>query len=322
MRRDALTARLSDPVSPAADFLADVLLGLQRMPKRIPPKYFYDDRGAVLFERICTSPEYYLRRAELDILAAHAEDIAAALGTGVLLLELGAGSADKAALLLRRLRDPAGYAPMDLSAAQLHRSVRRLGSLFPQLRVTPVLADFTRTVALPEPVRCARRVVAYFPGSTLGNFEPPEAIALLRRIRALAGAGGGLLLGMDLKKDAAHLERAYNDGAGVTAAFNLNLLGRINRELGGDFNLRSFAHEAFFNAAEGRIEMHLRSRCDQIVSVRGRAFGFRRGETLHTENSYKYDSAQLAQLAALAGYASARCWQDPQGLFSVRYLAA
>lgn len=314
---------IAEQWSPAdGAFSHDVRAGLRLAAKRIAPKYFYDDAGAALFGRICEQPEYYLTRAELEILEAYAPEMAELLGPRTLLIELGAGSTQKTGTLLRHLREPAAFMPIDLSREQLDRSARALGRLRPGLALLPLLADFTRPLSLPSLSPLPRRRAVYFPGSTLGNFEPLHAVQLLRRVRALVGAGGALLIAVDVHKDLALLERAYNDAAGVTAAFNLNLLRRINRELQGDFRLDSFDHHAWYNTHESRIEMHLLSRCAQQVTVQGERFAFARGETLHTENSYKYRPEDFMHLATLAGFSVQRSWSDTLGLFAMHYLLA
>jgi dimethylhistidine N-methyltransferase len=305
-------------VDPLAAFRGDVLAGLRRRPRRVPPKYFYDAHGAALFDRICEQPEYYPTRAELEILEHHGAEISDCIGAGALILELGSGSGLKSRRLLEQLHRPAGYVPVDICAEQLESTAAELRARLPQIEVRPCCADFTSL--LPPPAGNARRTVVFFPGSTIGNFEPADALRLLRRVRRRIGPNGGLLVGVDTRKDTATLERAYNDAAGVTAAFNLNLLARIDRELGGDFDPQEFEHQAFYAPWPGRIEMHLRSRRDQIACVDRQCFSFRAGETLHTENSYKYDLAEFAALAADAGFGAGRVWQDRAALFSVHYL--
>jgi dimethylhistidine N-methyltransferase len=252
----------------------------------------------------------------------HAPEMAGLLGSRCLLIEYGSGSSTKTRLLLDHLCDPAGYVPVDVSGEHLHRSAQALAAAYPALEVHPLCADFTRPLRLPVIRRPAARRVVFFPGSTIGNFTPAEAVTLLRRTARLTGRGGALLLGADLRKDPRVLEAAYNDSRGVTAAFNRNLLARINRELGADFVLAQFAHRAFYNATRGRIEMHLVSRCEQRVRVGAAEFSFRAGESIHTENSYKYDLRDVRDLAAAGGFASARVWTDEQQYFSVHYLAA
>ncbi|QJW95529.1 L-histidine N(alpha)-methyltransferase [Frigoriglobus tundricola] len=301
-------------------FLADILTGLSRPQKRLPSKYFYDAAGSRLFDRITELPEYYPTRTELAIVTAHAAAMADRCGPRCLLIELGAGSLVKVRLLLDRLDRPAGYVPVDVSGEHLRSAAAELGADYPGLGVAPVVADFTRPFELP-PVPAARRV-AYFPGSTIGNFDPSEADDLLRRVAGLVGPGGGLLLGLDLRKDPAVLEPAYNDTRGVTAAFNRNLLVRINRELGADFDPTAFRHRAFYNRERDRIEMHLVSAAEQSVQVCGRAFAFRAGESIHTENSYKYDLDDFARRAAECGWRAGASWTDEQRYFAVTYLTA
>jgi dimethylhistidine N-methyltransferase len=304
----------------ADDFLADVLRGLGGMPRTLPCKYFYDAAGSALFERITELDEYYLTRTELAIMRRHVAEMAGLLGARCLLVEYGSGSSTKTRLLLDHLRDPAGYVPIDLSAEHLNQSAGKIAADYRRVTVLPLCADFTRPVELPPSRRPAARRVVYFPGSTIGNFTADEAVALLRQTAALCGAGGGLLLGADLRKDRQVLEAAYNDRQGVTAAFNRNLLVRINRELGADFAVDQFAHSAFYNAAEGRIEMHLLSRRDQQVQVGGATFSFAAGESIRTEYSYKYRLRDLDDLAAAAGFEVERFWTDEREYFSVHYM--
>ena len=295
-------------------FLEDVVAGLSLPQKALPPKYFYDAKGSRLFERICRLPEYYLTRAELSLTKANISSIARFAGKGCELLEYGSGESLKTRLLIRALR-PKVYLPVDISPTALGQAARRLAREFPWLRIVPIVADFSRPLDLPMG-KVPR--VAYFPGSTIGNLTPEEAHAFLARSRAHAAR---MLIGTDLKKDANVLHAAYNDSRGVTAAFNLNLLGRINRELGADFDLRRFSHYAFYNAARGRIEMHLISLQKQKVSIARHRFAFERGESIHTENSYKYSIESFAALAANAGFRQAKCWMDRKGLFALHGLA-
>jgi dimethylhistidine N-methyltransferase len=308
------------PVRPIDRFRADVLAGLSRPQRRLPAKYFYDAAGSRLFDRITELPEYYPTRTELGILRRHAGNIAARCGPRCLLIELGAGSLTKVRLLLHRLDRPAGYLPVDVSGDHLRSAAAVLADDYPDLDVRPVIADFTGPFAVPD-APAARRVV-FFPGSTIGNFDPPEAEALLRRVARLVGPGGGLLLGVDLRKPVDILERAYNDAAGVTAAFNRNLLVRINRELGADFDPAAFRHHAFFNGEQSRIEMHLVSTTSQRVHVGGVVFEFRAGESIHTENSYKYDVAEFARRAGACGLRLDKAWTDSRNYFAVLELAA
>jgi L-histidine N-alpha-methyltransferase len=312
------TARAARPRH--AEFLADVLAGLSRRRKRLSPKYFYDAAGSRLFDRITRLDEYYPTRTELAIMRDHAPAMAARCGPGCLLIEPGAGSLVKVRLLLDHLSRPAGYVPVDVSGEHLRAAASALATDYPTLAVRPVVADFTRPFAAPE--MGERRRVVYFPGSTIGNFDPPEADDFLRRMARLVGPGGGLLLGVDLRKSADVLEPAYDDALGVTAAFNRNLLVRINRELGGDFDVEAFRHRAFFNEELSRVEMHLVTEAEQRARVAGRTFAFAAGESIHTENSYKYDTDELARRAAECGWRAEEVWTDARRWFAVVSLAA
>ena len=306
-----------------AVMLDDVLRGLALPVKNIPSLYFYDQRGSELFDAITALPEYYPTRTEIAILEAHGAEMAAAIGPGVRLIELGSGSALKTELLLARLETPAAYVPVEISREHLLASAARIAADFPGLEVLPVNADFTEPFYLPEPKHAVvRRNVAFFPGSTIGNFPRPMAADLLRATRVEVGAGGAMLIGVDLEKDRAILERAYNDEAGVTAQFNLNLLARLNRELGANFDLGAFRHSAVWDEARGRIEMRLVSRRAQRVRVGGRQFQFDAGEILVTEYSHKYSLEGFRALAEANGYTVARVWTDPERLFSVQLLEA
>jgi len=267
--------------------------------------------GLVVFVDVVVSPEATLE-------AAH--DMARRLGSGCALIEYGSGSSRKTRILVEALA-PVAYVPIDIAAAQLRVSAGELARAFPGLAVFAVCADYSRPLALPplNGVNARRRVI-FFPGSTIGNFTPPEAAVFLRNAHTVAGRGGGLLIGVDLKKAPARLHAAYNDAQGITARFNLNLLARINRELGADFDLNAFHHDAFYHAGLGRIEMHLVSERDQRVAIGGRGFRFRAGETIHTENSYKYSVSEFQELARAAGFAPAECWVDPERLFAIHYL--
>ena len=311
-----------DPLVPpsAPQFLADVVAGLSGRLRSVPSKYFYDERGSELFDAITRLDAYYPTRTERAILEAHADSLVDAIGKGSALVEYGSGSSDKTRILLDALharRTLAAYVPIDISEDYLLATAERLRAAYPGLPVLPVAADYTRPFALPDlPPETARRVV-FFPGSTIGNFTPAEAEDFLRGARDVAGRGGAVLLGVDQKKDAAVLEAAYDDPEGVTAAFNLNLLARMNRELGADADPDAWAHEARWNEDEGRVEMHLRSLRGQTLRVGGRAFSFRAGETVHTENSYKYGPDGLARVAARAGLRRADRWTDPREWFAV-----
>jgi L-histidine Nalpha-methyltransferase len=302
-----------------SEFLRDVLDGLAREPKVLPCKYFYDARGSELFDWICDLEEYYPTRCEAEVLRRHAAEMAAIFGPRCVLIEYGSGSSRKTRLLLDQLRDAAAYVPVDISAEHLLQSAQSLAIRYPGLPIRPVAADFTRSFALP-PLPAADRRVVFFSGSTIGNFQPSEAVGLLVHIARLVGHGGGLLIGVDLKKDRRTLERAYNDRAGVTAMFNLNLLARINNELGADFALDRFSHRAIYNETAGRIEMHLVSEEAQAVHVGDRTFPFDKGETICTEYSYKYALEETRAMAARAGFAVEHVWTDSDGLYSVQYL--
>jgi L-histidine Nalpha-methyltransferase len=300
-------------------FLEDVWQGLSASPKALPAKYFYDAAGSELFEGITGLAEYYPTRTELRILDEHGPAIASALPTGAALVEFGAGSTVKVRRLLRHLPDLAAYIPVDVSGEFLTSLAKDLRRDFPDLPVAPVVADFTQPFALPAIAEDAPRA-GFFPGSTIGNFQPEEAIRLLDTFGTILGDGAHLVVGVDLVKDADVLEAAYDDASGVTAAFNLNLLTRINRELAGRIERDSFRHRAFFNADASRIEMHLVSRDEQEIEVAGRRFGFAAGESIHTENSYKYSIASFRDLAAQAGWTACDVWTDPEALFSVHAL--
>lgn len=301
-------------------FGRDLQAALATRPRSISPKYFYDAEGSRLFDRICELPEYYPTRTELGILERSAGEMAALAGRGAEIVEFGAGSLHKVRLLLQAFDGPARYVPIDISGEHLRDSAAVLRGAFAGLDVQPVVADYTQPLQLPPASGRGRRI-GFFPGSTLGNFTPDEALAFLRHAADLL-RGGALLLGADLVKDPHVLHAAYNDAQGVTAAFNLNLLARANRELGANFALPQFAHYAFYNAPLQRIEMHLLSRVRQSVSVGGERYAFEEGETLHTENSYKFTVDGLRELAQRAGFRPGRVWTDPDRLFSVHWLHA
>jgi dimethylhistidine N-methyltransferase len=305
----------------AASFLDDVVAGLSASPKTLPPKYFYDARGSRLFEAICALPEYYLTRTELALTEARADEIGERIGRGATLIEYGIGSGRKTALVIAAAR-PRVFAAIDISAEQLRAAVAELAAAFPDVHMAALCADYTQTAhgAVLETLGPGRRVL-YFPGSTIGNFTVAEALAFLTNAREVAGTGGAMLIGVDTKKDAGMLNAAYDDAQGVTAEFNLNVLRRVNAELGGDFDLESFVHRAFYDSAHGRIEMHLESTRAQLVTVAGRRFAFAAGETIHTESSYKYAVDEFQALAREAGFTPAHCWLDTARLFSIHYLA-
>lgn len=308
------------PTSTAGVFLDDVLRGLAACPPSLPSKYFYDARGSALFDAITALDAYYPTRTEEAIMAAHTDEIAACVGAGggegTVLIEYGSGSSVKTRRLLDALPALAAYVPIDISGEHLAHVAERLRAAYPRLPVLPLAADYTAPFHLPD-LPLHRRRVVYFPGSTIGNYEPADARAILAQMARVAGPGGGLLIGADQRKDESVLLRAYDDEEGVTAAFNLNLLARINRELGADFDLSAWRHEARYDAAEGRIEMHLVAERAQTVRVAGRAFSFPAGQSIHTENSYKYTPDGLAALAAPAGLRRAARWTDPRGYFAV-----
>lgn len=312
--------RLQSSTTLDSQFRADVLDGLARPQKELPPKYFYDEAGSRLFNQITELPEYYPTRTELGIMAEHAEAMAKRCGRDCLLIEFGAGSMEKTRLLLNQLDQPAAFVPVDVSGDYLGEAAESLAADYPDLQIIPAVADFTESLSLPDIP--ASRLVVYFPGSTLGNFDPTEAKSLLRRIAWQVGPGGGLLLGVDLRKEESVLERAYNDEAGVTAAFNLNLLARANRELGADFDLDAFGHLAFYNREQSRIEMHLVSLTEQEAQVDSTTFAFRKGETIHTENSYKFEVAELADQASQCGWRLDESWTDAKQYFAMLYFTA
>ncbi|HWP12287.1 MAG TPA: L-histidine N(alpha)-methyltransferase [Ramlibacter sp.] len=307
--------------APDGAFARDLMKALASRPRSISPKYFYDARGSLLFDRICELPEYYPTRTELRILADNAREIAAQMGPRAEIVEFGAGSLRKVRLLLDAMDRPARYLPIDISGEHLARSATSLQQDYPGLDVQPVEADYTQRLLLPAPVRGAGLRVGFFPGSTIGNFSPPEALHFLE-VTGQVLRGGALLLGADLIKEPAVLHAAYNDAQGVTAAFNLNLLARANRELGTRFALDQFAHSAFYNAPQQRIEMHLVSRRRQQVVLGAQCYELDEGETLHTENSYKFTLDGMRALAVRAGFRPGPVWIDADRLFSVHWLQA
>jgi L-histidine Nalpha-methyltransferase len=319
-RFTATITRHDESVSWRKQFLRDVIRGLGKPQKQLPCKYFYDDIGSTLFDEICELDEYYLTRTELGILHEHAADMAAAIGEDCDVIEFGSGSGLKTRLLLKQLQDPRAYLPVDISYEPLERSAQELSERFPALRILPVHADFTAELTIPDTGDPKARRVVYFPGSTIGNFSPRAAVMLLDSIARLVGDGGGLLIGFDLDKDESIVRPAYNDSRGVTAAFNLNLLTRINRELDADFDLESFSHRADYRRELERVEMHLVSREAQTVRVANDHFRFVAGETIHTECSYKYRRDHFARLASQAGFALTREWKDSLDHFAIQYL--
>jgi dimethylhistidine N-methyltransferase len=299
-------------------FETDVVEGLSAIPKRIPAKYFYDAAGSLLFERITELPEYYPTRAEMQILRDAAADIAKLIPAGAALVEFGSGSNKKARIVLRAARKLAAYVPVDICGEMVEQEAAELRPDFPGLKVLPVTADICFPFELPPEAKAAPVRVGFFPGSTIGNFEPHEASAFLRNAANILGPGATLIVGADLIKPVEVLNAAYNDAAGVTARFNLNLLVRINRELGGTFKLDTFEHHAFYNRERSRIEMHLASLKRQKVKVAGETIEFRAGETIHTENSYKYSVESLGALARGVGWLPSGVWTDARNYFSIQ----
>jgi L-histidine Nalpha-methyltransferase len=294
---------------------------LRRRPRIIPPKFFYDARGSELFDLICTTPEYYLTRTETGILDEFGADMAERMGASCVLIELGSGSAAKTPLLLQHLANDAAYVPIDICAPPLLQSTQRLSVLFPEIYIHPLCADYMRLSSIKLDGYAGRRRVIFFPGSSIGNCTPAEAKQLLRHAAQLVGANGAMLIGVDSKKSPDVLNAAYNDAAGYTAAFNLNLLARMQRELGARFETDGFAHSAYYNASLGRIEMHLVSRKKQSIQLDGVTFRFEDGETIHTENSYKYTAREFQQLARAAGWYPKMLWADRNSSFNVHYLS-
>ncbi|RDV03121.1 L-histidine N(alpha)-methyltransferase [Undibacter mobilis] len=299
-------------------FAADVVKGLSAQRKRVPPKYFYDAVGSELFERITEQPEYYPTRCEMSILREQGAEIGKLIAPGAALVEFGSGSNQKARILLAAVKDLAVYVPVDICGPMLEQEAAELVPDFPALKVRPVEADFTQAFELPQEARDATARVGFFPGSTIGNLEPHEAASFLRNAAKTLGPGAKMIIGADLVKDAEVLNAAYNDAAGFTEKFNLNLLMRINRELGGNFDLSTFEHHAFYNRERQRIEMHLASTRRQKVKAAGETFDFRAGETIHTESSYKYTADSLAALARGVGWEPAGVWTDADCRFSIQ----
>jgi dimethylhistidine N-methyltransferase len=319
--RPLVKEKISSAVEAAAkeNFREEVLRDLSKSPRQLPCKFFYDERGAQLFQQICELSEYYVTRTEIEILRLHGAEIARALGPQIELIGLGTGAGTKTRILLEELHDPRVYVPIDISKEQLENSAARFRKMFPALQVLPIAADYLEPFELPLPRQLSARSVVYFPGSTIGNFEPDAAGEFLSRLVELAGDGGGLLIGVDLQKDRHVLEAAYNDSAGVTAKFNKNLLARINRELSADFDLNRWHHHATYNSNDGRIELYLVSEIDQSVSIGENAFQFRAGEKILTEYSYKHTITGFVGLAREAGFRFERVWTDGAAWFGVFY---
>jgi dimethylhistidine N-methyltransferase len=320
MANSAVATPLLDMGPNSTSFLHDTLAGLRDRPRQLPCKYLYDERGSQLFDRICDLDEYYPTRSELAIVDRYAQQMAAQIGPRVMLVELGSGSSVKTRMLLDHLCDPAAYVPVDISREHLQRTADELSAAYADIEVLPVCADFMQDFGLPVSQRRPDHCAVYFPGSTIGNLRPDEALELLRRIADLCGVGGGLLIGVDLQKQISVIEAAYNDDAGVTAEFNLNLLRRINRELGGDFDPEQFEHRAFYDEDWDRVEMHLVSQSRQEVTVGEESFSFEQGETICTEHSHKYTIDGFADLASEAGFTLRRHWTDKRQYFAVLHL--
>jgi L-histidine N-alpha-methyltransferase len=307
-------------LAPGEESFRDAVLnGLGGTPKSIPCKFFYDSRGSALFEAICRLPEYYPTRTEIAILEQNAAAIATRIGPHSRLIEFGSGASTKARILLRALDRPAAYVPVDISREHLRDAATSLAEDFPALPVVAVCADYTRAFPLPPLPGPSGKRVGFFPGSTIGNFEPDAAVDFLANYARILGPGGEMVIGVDLKKDPAILEAAYDDRAGVTAAFNLNLIVRINRELDGDLDIGRFEHVAFYNQVEGRIEIYIRSLANQEAWIAGTPILFAKGELIHTEYSYKYSVAEFRALAGRAGFSAVDTRTDPGDLFSVHY---
>ena len=319
MQRTSARVEFHDVLVTQSSMLDEVCAGLAQPQKEISPKFFYDARGCELFEAICNLPEYYPTRTELAIMRADARAMAAALGRDTTLIEIGCGNSEKTRTLLEEL-EPQTFVAVDIAQEQLEASCNRLAAAFAWMRLIAVRADFATEFRLPPASLGGGRRVLYFPGSTIGNFTPAEARAFLERWKPLLGPGGAALIGVDLKKNPAVLNAAYNDAQGVTAEFNLNVLRHLNQALGADFDLAQFAHRARYVEAKGCIEMHLESLRAQRVSIGARTFVFRAGETIHTENSYKYSIPEFQALARAAGYSPVQCWTDRERLFGVHHV--
>jgi dimethylhistidine N-methyltransferase len=312
---------VSDQQTSTQSFVDDVVAGLEKDPRRLPCKYFYDQRGSVLFDQICELDEYYVTRTEAAIMRRYAAEMGAQIGSGVMLVEYGSGSSSKTRLLLDHLPDPVAYVPVDISRKHLSRVSADLQRDYPNIEVLPVAADFTKHFDLPEPTRDYTHAAVYFPGSTIGNFPRQDAERLLESIAGLCGRGGGLLIGVDLDKDPEVLEQAYNDPSGITAEFNLNLLHRIRNELDATVDPDGFEHVAYYDPDHTRIEIYLRSLRDQEIVVDGRSFECSHGELIHTEHSHKYTIEGFAEIAAKAGFTLRRSWTDDEDRFAVLHFA-
>ena len=301
-------------------FLADVIHGLSQPSKALHCKYFYDERGSQLFDQICELEEYYLTRTELKIMLDHVDEMADQLGSQIELVEFGSGSSTKTKLLLDALDDPVTYVPLDISEDHLIKTAKELQEEYPHIEILPLVADFTKPFELPQASRPPSHSAVFFPGSTIGNFVPTDVVDMLKTIAEILGPEGGMLIGIDLDKDPAIIEAAYNDSSGLTARFNLNMLHRVNRELGGNFDVDQFRHEAFYSAESGRVEIYIVSQCNQTVTIDEQTFEFAGGERIFTEYSHKYTIDGFVKLAAQAGFALHRSWTDEQQLFAVLHL--
>ncbi len=303
-----------------SSFYEDIINGLSNKPRNIPPKYFYDEHGSHLFDAICETPEYYPTRTETAIIKDNLKEICTYLGKECVLIEPGSGASKKVRLLLDMLK-PHTYIPLDISSDYLYSVARNLVSEYPKLRVIAACVDFTAPIDLPDyPIK--KRRVAFFPGSSIGNFEPEEAVTFMKNLHALVEPDGGLLIGVDLKKDPDILNNAYNDKQGITAQFNLNILTHINRKLNTNFDVDCFEHKAFYNEVSGRVEMHLLCKDSQSVTIGNNVFNLEQGESIHTENSYKYSISEFHSLARQAGFNNEKTWTDIDELFSIHYLRA
>jgi dimethylhistidine N-methyltransferase len=301
------------------EMLSEALEGLLATPKTLPCKYFYDEKGSDLFQQICQLPEYYPTRTETLLLQSIAGEIAELIGPACQMIEYGSGSSEKMQIILRALIEPESFTAVDISKEHLLSVTKALSKEFPQLKVHAVSADFIRPFSVPKMIGDGLRV-GFFPGSTIGNFTYDDAISFLQGTKKVVGPNGAMLIGLDLKKDERILHAAYNDAQGVTAAFNMNLLVRLNSELGATFNLNEFCHEAFYNAEIGRVEMHLKSLSDQTVRLGPEVISFKKSETIHTENSYKYGLGEFKELAECAGYKTLKSWRDPDNFFGIFFL--
>lgn len=300
--------------------LKEVIAGLSQGQKALPPKLLYDKRGSEIFEKICLLKEYYPTRAETEILKNHASDICRMIGEGSIVVEPGSGAGDKIRFLLPHLVSPKAYVPIEISKEILLRMTEEFYEEFPSLKVIPVCADFNQEIELPLTLGMdSAKKIVFFPGSTIGNLNPQEAVHFLKNMGSLVGSGGGLLIGVDLKKDPEVFKLAYDDPHGVTADFNLNLLDRLNREVSASFDPRNFTHEAIYNEQLGRVEMHLVSKTSQLVKINESLFRFAEGETIHTESSYKYSVEEFAGLCSKARCDLKKTWKDKQNLFCVYY---